>query len=109
MAGRHIALRTVVDGLLLTVPSVLLLFVISRHVLRIGLEWSFDPRGAADGDVLSLALTVLYVMCLIGGLIAMRLLSRPPLRVTSARLLLILLLTLFAIALAAVDRVYVAF
>ena len=111
MAGRRIDIRSVFDGPLLAVPSVLLLFVMPRHLVRIGLERNNELFAANifGLDVVLFALTALYVMCVIGGFAAGRWISQAPLRVTAARLLLILLLTLFAIGLAAIDMVYVKF
>jgi hypothetical protein len=110
MLGRRIDLRSAIDGLLLAVPTVLLCLVIPKHVARIGIAWSFDHPGdvIAGLDTIPLFFVCFYFGSFILGFAAMRSLM-PPLRVTPVRLLLTLLLTLLAIALAAIDMVYVGF
>lgn len=109
MLGRRIDLRSAIDGLLLAVPCVLLLFVTSRHVLRIGLQAGFIPRVGSDGlELGTVMFLALYAACLIAGFSVMHF-TQPPLRVTPARLLLILFVTLVTIALAAVDMAFVEF
>jgi hypothetical protein len=76
-------------------------------VFRIGFEWSLDhyrPGNSALGPG-ELFFFALCLMSFIGGFATMGL-SRPPLRVTPARLRLILLVTLLAIALAVIDMIY---
>jgi hypothetical protein len=113
MFGRRIDFRSAIDGLLLAVPPILLIIIIPKHAVGIALTWIFDHPGTGIGgyDAVSLMFFGIYVGGWILAFAATRsLIPRTdrwvPLRLTPARLVLTLLLTLFAIALAVIDMMF---
>jgi hypothetical protein len=107
MRGIRIDFRAAIDGLLLAVPFVLLCTVIPSHVIGIGVAWSIHHyrSGSSALGPGELFFFTLWLMSLIGAFATMGLFA-PPLRATPARLRLILLVTLLAIALAVIDMIY---
>lgn len=103
MTDRRIHIRAAIDGLLLAVPFILLGLVMPKPLFRIAFDW-IDAHPEAGLDVSSVMWGA-FVLTMPLALVTARWLQ-PPWRMTQARLLLILAVTLLAIALKALDMSY---
>lgn len=104
MTRRRADFGAVIDGLLLSVPLVLLSTIIPWHAVRIAIDWTFD-QGL---DPLPLALISILAFAPLGLLADLFFFRTGPFGMTPAKLLMILLITLVAIALAVIEMKFVS-
>jgi hypothetical protein len=113
MLGRRVDLGSATDGLLLAVAPILLIVVIPGHAVDICIDWILaHPRAEFGGIDAYTIMKVGLISYTLGAGVAATLwvITRTdrwvPLRLTPARLVLTLLLTLLAIFFAALDMAY---